>query len=64
MEGSASAFKRGYLDFGRECFMDANMDNQSKSLLDNKLDCCRSFIFAGKVRNRSFFKKFYKIGTR
>jgi hypothetical protein len=33
VEGSASAFKRGYLDLGRECFMDANIDNQTKSLI-------------------------------
>jgi len=31
MEGSASAFK------GRECFVDANIDNSSKSLLNSNL---------------------------
>jgi hypothetical protein len=31
MEGSASAFK------GRECFVDANIDNSSKSSLDSNL---------------------------
>ncbi len=34
MEGSASAFRGSYLGLGRECFMEANIDNQSKSLLD------------------------------
>jgi hypothetical protein len=28
-------FKREYLDYGRECFIGANIQNISKSLLDN-----------------------------
>ncbi len=32
VEGSASAFKGLCLDLDRECFVEANIDNQSKSL--------------------------------
>ncbi len=34
VEGSASAFKRGYLDWGRECFMEVNIGNWTESLSD------------------------------
>jgi hypothetical protein len=34
VEGLVRTLKRGYLDWGRECFMEANNDNRSKSLLD------------------------------
>ncbi len=36
VEGCANTFKRVYLDYGRECFMEANIDNQSKSLIQNQ----------------------------
>jgi hypothetical protein len=34
--GIASAFIREYLNSGRECFVGANIHNQSKSLSGNK----------------------------
>ncbi len=30
VEGSASAFSGSHIDYGRECFLEANSDNQSK----------------------------------
>jgi hypothetical protein len=32
VEGSTSTFTRGFLDWVRECFIETNIDNQSKSL--------------------------------
>jgi hypothetical protein len=34
--GRANAFIREYLDSGKECFVGANIHNQSKSLSGNK----------------------------
>ncbi len=35
-------FKRDYLDKGRECFMKANIDNQSKLIADTRMfNICR-----------------------
>jgi hypothetical protein len=30
MESSARAFRGDYIDYGRECFVEANINNQSK----------------------------------
>jgi hypothetical protein len=35
VEGSASTFSGSYLGLGRECFIEANIGNQSKSESDN-----------------------------
>ncbi len=35
--GNASTFETDYLDKGIECFIEANINNQYKSLLDNPL---------------------------
>ncbi len=32
LEGSASTAKRGYLNYGRECFIEVNINNQSKPI--------------------------------
>ncbi len=34
VEGSTSAFKRDYLDIGRECFIEANINKRSELLTD------------------------------
>jgi hypothetical protein len=34
VEGLVRTLKSGYLDWGRKCFIEANNDNRSKSLLD------------------------------
>jgi hypothetical protein len=38
VDGSASTLRRGYIDQGRECFIEANINNQSKSLSNNLMD--------------------------
>jgi hypothetical protein len=53
VEGSTSAFKRGDLDYGRECFMEANIDNQSKLFSDN-------YIWTQFLQNIKFSKTFYR----
>ncbi len=35
VDGNSSAFKRGYLDYCRECFIEANINNWSKSLKES-----------------------------
>ncbi len=38
MEGSASPFRKDYLNYGRLCFIGANINNQSKVLCDMKIN--------------------------
>jgi hypothetical protein len=40
VEGSARAFRGSYFGYSRECFIEANIDNQSKSLLDSQEKNC------------------------
>ncbi len=57
MEGSASTFKRGHLDYGRECFMEAYVCNWSEVLSDTSA-YLKDFIIRNDFQNEEHFSEF------
>ena len=55
MEGSANAFERSYLDEGRECFIETNIDTRSKSLFYNnqELNFYQFSSFVTKIASKT-----------